>query len=73
MSLIAYWGAFFKCILIPDLTWGTALSDLSFFPCYNTRKLDAFYFVVIFVLELMTFNESFLTAPAYAKVCKKKD
>ena len=56
MSLIAYWGAFFKCILIPDLTWGAALSDLSFFPCYNTRKLDAFYFVVIFVLELMTFK-----------------
>lgn len=52
---------------------GAALSDLFFFPCYNTRKLDAFYFVVIFVLEVMTFNESSLIAPVYAKVRKKKD
>lgn len=52
---------------------GAALSDLFFFPCYNTRKLDAFYFVVIFVLEVMTFNESSLIAPVYAKVRRKKD
>ena len=42
------------------------------FSLLQHHKFGCLYFVVIFVLELMILNESSLTAPVYAKVCKKR-